>query len=240
MLLLRLKQNSLRPAIALSLLTLICVQLSAQAKDKKSLVDESLPERPLVVCLGDSLTAHGYPQEMQKLLHVRVVNAGVGGNTSRQGLARLEKDVLKRKPDVVVFFFGTNDSRRDHPGAQVGLEEYRTNVVTILERCQSIGAKVLLGVSPPIVAEAYFQRHPETNYVAVGGFKTYVDKYRETVRSIGKEKNVPVVDLNVALQKYPNWVTEDGVHPTDEGNKIFAQLIAEKVRPLLDRSADKK
>ena len=196
--------------------------------------DQSIAARPLIVCFGDSITQHGYPQELQKLLHVRVINAGVGGNTSGQGVARLEDDVLSHGPNLVVFFFGTNDSRRDAPHKQLTPEQYRTNLVTIVDRCRQSGAKVIIGVSPPIVASAYFQRHPETNYAAVGGFTAYVEKFRDAARSVGKEKNIPVVDLGELLKKYPDWVSEDGVHPTPKGNKILAQLIAEKVRQVLN------
>src|ERR1043166_4008118 len=42
--------------------------------------------KAVVVCLGDSITKRGYPEALEKLLGVRVVNAGVNGNTSRQGL----------------------------------------------------------------------------------------------------------------------------------------------------------
>lgn len=219
---------------------LIMFGLQLRAEEQKTSNDKSLPEHPLIVCLGDSLTKYGYPQELEKLLHVRVINAGVGGNTSRQGLKRLEKDVTSHKPDLVIFFFGTNDSRRDAPKTQVGLEEYRTNLVTIIDRCQKSGSRVLLGVMPPITKEAYFTRHPKESYDSVGGFETYIGKYRDTAKAIGKEKNIPVVDLNTLLQKYPNWVSQDGVHPTEEGNKIMATLIAEKVRPILNLPAEKK
>jgi lysophospholipase L1-like esterase len=112
--------------------------------------------------------------------------------------------------------------------------------MAIIDRCQKVGAKVLLGVMPPIVPEPYFTRHPKETYDSVGGFETYINKYRDTARAVGKEKNVPVIDLNALLQKYPNWVSNDGVHPTEEGNKIMATLVAEKVRPLLNLPAEKK
>lgn len=195
--------------------------------------DSKLPERPLVVCLGDSITRHGYPQEMEKLLGVRVVNAGIGGNTSRQGLARLQRDVLSKKPDVVVFFFGTNDSRRDWPRYQVSPEEYTANLSKIVDRCQEAGAKVLIGTMPPIVPEPYFTRHPKSSYDDVGGFEKYIESYRAAARQVGRDKKITVIDLNALLQKNPGWSTPDGVHPTPESDQLMAKLIAERVKPLL-------
>ena len=188
-----------------------------------------------IVCLGDSITAAGYPQELEKMLPVHVINAGIGGNTSRQGLARLERDVLRHKPDAVILFFGTNDSRRDAPKIHVPLEEYEKNLSEIVKRCQAIGAKVVLGTSPPIDTAAYYERHPETNYVAVGGLEPWITKYRATVLRVGKSKNVPVVDLNQLLAKESTWRKPDGVHPTEEGNQILARIFAKQIKPILPR-----
>lgn len=189
--------------------------------------------RPLVVCLGDSITHRGYPQVLGKLLDVRVVNAGINGNTSRQGLARLQRDVLSLRPDAVVVFFGANDSRLDSPKTQVDLPEYKSNLEKIIDRCQKAGAKVLLGTMPPIVSEPYYTRHPKKDYDVVGGLQKRIEQYRETALKVGQQKNVPVVDLNELLKKEPKWVSDDGVHPTPEGNEILARLMAEKLKPLL-------
>ncbi len=202
--------------------------------------DASVPARPLIVCFGDSLTQRGYPQELQKILHVRVINAGIGGNTSGQGVARLEKDVIAHHPNLVIFWFGTNDSRRDAAYKQLTPEQYRTNLVAIVDRCREEGAKVLLGTMPPIVPGPYFTRHPETNYAAVGGFAAYTERFRDAARSVGKEKDVPVIDFAVLLKNNTNWVSPDGVHPTAEGNRVFAQLVAEKARTILNLPSGKK
>jgi lysophospholipase L1-like esterase len=214
------------------LISLLSFEMFAQTNGV-AFVESKLPEHPLVICLGDSITKHGYPQEMEKLLGIRVVNAGIGGNTSRQGLARLQKDVLSKKPQVVVFFFGTNDSRRDAPGHQVGLEEYTSNLSKMVERCQEIGAEIVIGTMPPIIPEPYFTRHPKSSYDDVGGFEKYIESYREAARKVGREKKIAVIDLNALLQKNSGWSTPDGVHPTEEGDKVLAKLMAEQVKPLL-------
>ena len=190
-----------------------------------------------VVCLGDSITHAGYPAELEKLLPIRVINAGVNGNTSRQGLKRLERDVLSRKPDAVIIFFGVNDSRLDAPKIHVPLPEYETNLSTIIDRCRAIGAKVILGASPPVDSEAYYTRHPKTNYLAVGGLEPWLTKYRETVLRVVESKRVPLVDLNQRLTNEPAWRQPDGVHPTDEGNKILARIFAQKIKLLMAPSS---
>lgn len=186
-----------------------------------------------IVCLGDSITHAGYPADLAKTLGVSVINAGVPGNTSRQGLARLQKDVLAHKPEVVVVLFATNDNRQDAPRIHVSVPEYEQNLTTIIERCRGIGAKVVLGTIPPIDPEPYFKRHDKDKYDAAGGLESLVNQYREAAVKVGKSQHVPVVDLNQLLAHEPGWRKDDGVHPTEEGNKVIARLFAKEVRPLL-------
>jgi lysophospholipase L1-like esterase len=182
-----------------------------------------------IVCLGDSITRAGYPEELAKIVKVPVVNAGVGGNTSRQGLARLEKDVLTNQPTLVLVFFGANDSRLDAPGTQVPLAEYESNLRTIVDRCQKAGAKVILATPPPIDAEAYYTRHPREKYEAEGGLGRWLEKYCAVVNRVAKEKKTGFLDLHSKLAKEPGWRKPDGVHPTEEGNRIIARLFAETI-----------
>ena len=88
---------------------------------------------PTVAFLGDSLThgcfesregmpgicdtEHAYPALFKKKCSmirpfnpINIINAGVGGQTAAQGLARIERDVIDKKPDLVVVCFGLNDA----------------------------------------------------------------------------------------------------------------------------------
>jgi lysophospholipase L1-like esterase len=207
------------------LLTLLPVSLAvAQSKTKNDFT---------VVCLGDSITRAGYPVELEKILGVRVINAGVNGNSSREGLARLEKDVLVHHPNVVVLFFGANDGRVDAPKKYVPLVEYEKNLSTIVERCLQAGAKVILGTMPPIDPEPYFTRHVKKDFDAIGGLEKQIRDYRAAALRVGESKKIPVVDLNQLLLKESTWRLPDGVHPTEEGNRIIAQLFAKEIEPLL-------
>jgi arylsulfatase A-like enzyme/lysophospholipase L1-like esterase len=195
-------------------------------------------EKPVlapVVCLGDSITHAGYPAELEKMLHVPVINAGVPGNTSRQGLARLERDVLSHKPKVVVVVFATNDNRQDAPRVHVSLPEFEKNLTTIIERCHRIGAEVLLGTIPPVDPEPYFTRHVKADFDAAGGLEKLVEQYRAATWHVGETQKVPVVDLTRLLAKDVSWRKPDGVHPTDDGNRVIAQAVLEPVKKLLGK-----
>jgi lysophospholipase L1-like esterase len=186
-----------------------------------------------VISFGDSITRRGYPAELGQLLGVPVANAGVGGNSSAAGLKRLDADVIAAKPEIVVILFGTNDTRLDAPKVHVPIERYVANLREMVARCTAAGARVVLCTVPPIAEDAYFKRHERAAFVAAGGLTAVLESYRAAVVMLGAELGLPVVDLSKALATRPEWLSPDGVHPAPAGNALIAQLVAEKVRPML-------
>ena len=101
-----------------------------------------------LICFGDSLTAglgtdigQSYPDDLQRLLdaqgyHYHVVNAGISGNTTKDGLDRIQL-VLARHPQIVVVEFGGNDGLRGLP-----IEQTQANLSSIIDQLQKSGAKV--------------------------------------------------------------------------------------------------
>lgn len=71
--------------------------------------------RPVLVCLGDSLTSCGAPgghysdSLARRLPYLRIVDAGIGGDTLEGGRARFEKDVMAQDPSLVLIALGAND-----------------------------------------------------------------------------------------------------------------------------------
>ena len=103
--------------------------------------------RPVIVCFGDSLTAgfgldpgQSFPDLLQKdldrrALKYRVVNLGVSGDTTQDGLARLSM-VLAEKPAIVLLELGANDGLRGSP-----LSITQTNLAQMIEALQGGGAR---------------------------------------------------------------------------------------------------
>ena len=196
----------------------------------------ALAEDPAkVVCFGDSITKRGYPDILGRLIGVEAINAGVAGNTSREGLRRMKKDVFSQRPDVVVIFFGTNDLRVDAPHKYTLLNEYQENLQKIIKGCRKQNAQVVLCTLPPIESQAYFTRHDRKLFQVEGGLKQMISGYRKTAVEVAEQANVPLVDLNHLLKKEPSWLSKDGVHPSPAGNAIIAKHVAEVVGPLLDK-----
>jgi lysophospholipase L1-like esterase len=102
--------------------------------------------RPVLVCFGDSLTSCGgagghYSHWLAAFLpQVRVVDAGVGGDTLEGGRARYAHDVLKHGPDVVLIALGANDFwRRSRP-----IEELRSDLESMVRDAQARKSQVVI------------------------------------------------------------------------------------------------
>jgi acyl-CoA thioesterase I len=172
--------------------------------------------KPLVIFLGDSLTAglglaeeQAYPALLERRLAgegrpVRVINAGVSGDTTAGGLARLDW-LLDQKPDLMVVGLGANDGLRGLP-----LTETEKNLREIVRRCRAAGARVLLlGMKiPPNYGPDY-----------AGGFAALYPR-------IARDLHVPLVPF---LLQGVGGVAElnqaDGIHPTAEGQEKVADTV---------------
>lgn len=171
---------------------------------------------PRVVFLGDSLSAgyglaeaDAFPAVAQALLRdsgttIEVVNAGVSGDTSAGGLARLGW-VLGQMVDVLVVELGGNDALRGQ-----SLESTESNLRQIVRRSREAGAHVLLlGMDIP------------TNYGPDYG-KAFAEMY---VR-IAEEEGVTLVPGFVReVGADPMLIQPDGLHPTAEGHRRLAEIL---------------
>jgi acyl-CoA thioesterase-1 len=181
-------------------------------------------EGPLVVFLGDSLTAglgvaaaEAFPEQVRQGLAaedvpVRVVNAGISGDTSAGGLARLDW-LLRQRPDVLVVGLGANDGLRG-----LELSETEANLRAIVEGAREAGARVLLlgMLLPP-------------NYGP-----DYTRGFREIYPRLAHELDVPLVPfLLTGVAGIPELNQADGIHPTAAGHRLMAGNVLPELRALL-------
>ena len=182
--------------------------------------------RPLLVCFGDSLTAgygadpgSSYPDFLQKDLDAagysyRVVNEGVSGNTTKDGVERLP-GVLAMHPAAVIVEFGGNDGLR---GLKVQIT--RENLATIISGIKASGAKVLIaGISLP----------PDFG-------PDYVNTFTANYASLAKEFSVPLMPFVLKdVYGVPGMMQADRTHATNAGNEIVARNMTAAVLPLLHK-----
>ncbi len=249
-------RHLVRGVLSMTLRYLLLWFLIASACGTSSVVSadgvlSSLPgaDGPIViVALGDSITkASRQPEErkwttlLEKLLtdtmpgrRIKVINSGVGGNTSREGLARINHDVLAHTPHIVLVEFGGNDATQD-TSRHVTLEEFRSNLEKIRSAIQKdSSAQVVMLTFPPVVDEWHAWRS-NSFFVAHGGADKYVEGYREATRNFAECHGFLLCDIDRALRseikrtETKDVILPDGVHLTERGNSIVAHAIAQRL-----------
>jgi lysophospholipase L1-like esterase len=205
-----------------------CVILAVSLNGVSAEGEFLLKNGDTIVFLGDSITQAATSPEGYITLFklacdvnghdVKVVNAGISGHKSNDMLARLQKDVIDRKPDWVSISCGVNDVWHGEHG--VPLPDYKKNMTQIVDRCQDAGIKVLLLTATPI----YEDPNSKENQTLAA--------YNDFLRQLAKEKKVVLCDLNKAFlavyaekQGEENLLTTDGVHMKPRGNRLMAREI---------------
>ena len=183
--------------------------------------------RPVIVTFGDSLTAgvagRSYPDDLQALLDKRgyqysVDNQGVSGDTSTDGLARID-NVIAAHPALVILEFGGNDGLRGVPVASI-----RANLEAMIDRLRQANIPtVLLGITLP--------PNYGTDYV-----KTFTAMYPQIATKYDL-RFVPFLLINV--YQHPEMMQSDGIHPNGAGNEVIAQDVLSLIEPLISGSGKK-
>ena len=211
---------------------------------------QTSPERPpllkgvhRIVCLGDSITQGGegpggyvwmvrhylsalYPQQP-----IEVVNAGISGHKSTDMLARFQRDVLDKKPDLVTISVGVNDVWHgfydNHPDGDgprgIPLVEYRQHVEDMIVQAEKSGAKVVV-LSTTVI-------HEEDNRE-----NAKLKNYNAALRDLAKKHHAAFVDYQkpfwVLINAYRKetgghelLLTVDGVHMNATGNRVMAHTL---------------
>jgi acyl-CoA thioesterase-1 len=182
--------------------------------------------RPLLICFGDSLTAgygaetgKSYPDFLQADLDAkgfpyRVVNEGVSGATSKDGVVQLPS-IVAMKPAVVVVEFGGNDGLRGLP-----IRDLRANLDIMVGTLKSAGAKVVVaGISLP----------PDYG-------PDYISQLNASYPLVAKKYNVPLLPfLLQGVFGVEGMMQQDRTHATAKGNEVVAKNVLPLVLPLLKK-----
>ncbi len=170
-----------------------------------------------IVCFGDSLTkgygaknGKGYPYYLQQKVDCPVVNLGINGNTSADGLRRIN-DVLKyihSSKTLVIVEFGANDFFQ-----QVPLSQTKKNMEQIIDKLASAGATIIV----------------------VSTQDTELNDIYHMLKSVAENKKVEFVDgiLNEFWNR--RELFSDSVHPNEDGYKLVAEKIYNQIAPQFSK-----
>jgi isoamyl acetate esterase len=203
---------------------------------------EEVAVKPLVkgdniVFLGDSITqggggANGYITLITKAIQeahpdfgLTTVNAGISGHKVPNLQARLDKDVIAKKPTIVFIYIGINDVWHSERGQGTSKEKYEAGLKDLIARINAAGARVIL-CTPTVIGE----KAPGTNKL-----DAMLDEYSEISRKVATDTKTQLCDLHKAFQDYLKTnnpdnkdrgvLTGDGVHLSPAGNKMVAQTM---------------
>lgn len=193
-----------------------------------------------IVFLGDSITqggdSHdkGYVRLIRKTLTdkhgdlgIEVIGAGISGNKVPDLQRRLQKDVLDRKPTIVVIYIGINDvwHGQQDPARGTMPDAFATGLKEIIGQCQKAGATVVL-CTPTVIGEKKEGANP---------LDAKLDQYADLSRGIAKELKLPLCDLRKAFVDHlknhnpdnadKGILTSDSVHLNEAGDKFVAETM---------------
>ncbi|MBL7081863.1 MAG: arylesterase [Candidatus Omnitrophica bacterium] len=207
------KNNLIRLLLLWTLAFLFFISLSCTRYEVKNIHSRGKE----IICFGDSITAgagvsekENYPYFLSELLDYSVINAGRDGETSSDGLRRLDKDVLSYQPRLVIIEFGGNDFLRKLP-----LTQTINNIRIMTERIQAGGAMVAIADVSSSIA-----------------MKTYRDSYKKLAY---QTQAIFIPSLLQEIITNPS-LKSDYIHPNAKGNQLIAKGIYQAIRPFLKQN----
>jgi len=192
-----------------------------------------------IVFLGDSITQGGVSPkgyvtiikktlaEKHKDLEIEVIGAGISGNKVPDLQKRLEKDVLSKKPTLVVIYIGINDvwHGEKNPANGTSKEKFESGLKEIIAKIKEGGARVVV-CTPSVIGE---------KKAGANSLDSKLDEYSEISRKVAMDTKSDLCDLRKAFLDYlaknnennkdSGILTSDRVHLNDAGNKFVAETI---------------
>ena len=189
-----------------------------------------------VVFLGDSITEEGRTLELGfiNLLEesldaekFNLIGKGISGDKVSDLLVRYEDDVLVQNPDIVFIYIGINDVWHSYDvGKGSDIDFYEKGLRKIITDIKKRGAKIIL-CTPTVIGERVtFEDELEVKR------DQELDAFAGVVRNLSSEFNTELLDLRTIFKDYivennqnndyQDFLTDDGVHLNDAGNKLIA------------------
>jgi lysophospholipase L1-like esterase len=234
-----------RPTLLAVVVTLVA-STHAVAGPRSDASRFALADGDRVVFFGDSITEQRlYTTYVQHFVVTRFpdrtitfVNSGWGGDQTSSNdcddchgvgaLARIERDVVAKRPTVVTLLFGMNDGKyRDFDPAV--LKTYQDGMSEII-RILKTRTKARIYVMTPTVYDG--TRH--TSWSHTDKYNDVLDRYSEAAKAIAAREGLPVIDLHEATvaalarakAAEPDYTfVPDGVHPNEDGQLVMATEI---------------
>ena len=160
-------------------------------------------------------------------LNIETIGAGMGGHKVPDCQERLERDVLKRQPTIVLVYIGINDVWwwNGKWGEGTTKQDYESGLRDIIKRINAAGARVIL-CTPTVIGE----KTDGTNE-----FDKMLDEYSKISRKVARGTGSQLLDLRKSFMTYllehnadnveKGILTRDTVHLNKQGNRFLSYLV---------------
>lgn len=178
---------------------------------------------------ADRLKRWAHQRYLQNGTKLQVINLGIGGNTSRGILARLENEIKARHsaswPFMIILMLGSNDGRVRDDVVEVPLEQFAQNYREIVNIAKSYTDKIITVGLPPL-------GQPEIDFKEMQYSDSTLERYDAEIRTIANEHDLPFVDVRPLFSSRDSF-SPDLLHPNDAGHEIIYKAVNAEVEKLL-------
>lgn len=191
-----------------------------------------------IACMGDSITLGvGLPEHkgrwsdlVQERTGHKLVNLGIGGDTTTGMLARCQWQIFREDFDAMILLGGTNDICSSW--------EYRTawaNTIAIYRQAKAFGIPLIMGIPVPAIAKDLAVRdyYPGRDNEKICAL---IDEFARMLRLYCIEKEIPLADFREPfLDTRGHGRRElffDGLHPTAEGHRLMADVLCRTLEDI--------
>ena len=187
------------------------ISISSSCSEKVGL--QPLASNTTVLAFGDSLTYgtgssvnNAYPAVLESLINRKVINAGVPGEISQQGLARLPRLIAQYRPDLIIICHGGNDLLR-----KLDMKQTKENIQRMIDMARQNGSQVML--------------------IGVPEFGLFLNA-SPIYQTLADHNKIPIENDILSDILGNNSLKSDNIHP----NALGYQLLAEQIALLLQQS----
>lgn len=224
---------------------MLTTRLLSVALCSLALVSFWVPAKKKVVFFGDSITqagvqSGGYIRLMDSLVALdkksadyELIGAGIGGDKIYDLYLRMEEDVLKKQPDIVVIYVGVNDVwHKSSSGTGTDYNKFGRFYEAVVAKLQAASIKVII-CTPAVIGERTDHSNPQDGDL---------NFYSQWIRNFAAKKSIPLVDLRSLFMQYnlvnnpenkeSGILTRDRVHLTPAGNNLVAKEMWKVIQTL--------
>jgi lysophospholipase L1-like esterase len=178
-----------------------------------------------VIFMGNSIIQGWKMADPEFFSNPKMINRGIGGQTTPQMLLRFDQDVIDAYPEAVLILAGTNDIAGNT--GEIALFEIRDNIAKMAQMAMENNIKVIVcSVLPAFDYPWRPGRHPDKKIPQLNGL----------LKELAKEKNLYYLDFFTEMADQsnglPKKLADDGVHPTPEGYAVMKRLTMDAFKDM--------